>query len=230
MNYSGIKLHLFFLMLFIISACNQEKPKNESIKEQQIGYLGKTELKPNAYSVNPIFRDTFERDSNRVGFLKNNLRLHDSFVVSDRDSVGFNLQKDGPLFESNIENAIIESAGFSLENCFSATIKRPKGRVESFLNGKLLQTNLSDQEIPIAEYIGNTRYRDNFMYDISYLDKEHGLTASFIWSLEVDREGALWVGSRKGMLRYEGNYVQKFSQGTLSGSINDIFQDSKENF
>ncbi len=52
------------------------------------------------------------------------------------------------------------------------------------------------------------------IYDFGTLQ---GLTAKFITSLFKDHNGFLWIGSREGLFRYDGEHLQTFIQGALFG-------------
>ncbi len=54
---------------------------------------------------------------------------------------------------------------------------------------------------------------------------KQGFPAVFITSLLKDKNGLMWIGSREGLFRYDGEHIQKYLSGIVSGSITGMTED-----
>jgi len=70
-------------------------------------------------------------------------------------------------------------------------------------------------------------------YFFHHLDYTNGLLSNDVFSLAQDRKGYLWIGTGKGLQRYDGlrfsNYADTSSAGRTTLSIADIFPDDQHN-
>jgi signal transduction histidine kinase/ligand-binding sensor domain-containing protein len=76
------------------------------------------------------------------------------------------------------------------------------------------------------------RKRKNAVYNIEYLDEEHGMKSSIIESILEDSHGNIWFGSvYGGAIKYNGETVEHFTptEGLSSNWIESIREDSHGN-
>lgn len=70
-------------------------------------------------------------------------------------------------------------------------------------------------------------------YFFHHLDYSNGLLSNDVFSLAQDRKGYLWIGTGKGLQRYDGlrfsNYTDTSSMGRENLSIAEIFPDDQHN-
>lgn len=70
-------------------------------------------------------------------------------------------------------------------------------------------------------------------YFFHHLDYTNGLLSNDVFSLAQDKKGYLWIGTGKGLQRYDGfrfaNYTDTSSAGRDNLSIGDIFPDDQHN-
>lgn len=54
--------------------------------------------------------------------------------------------------------------------------------------------------------------RDNAAFNISYTDKKHGFVSNTPMDFAEDEEHAIWIGSEKGLIRYDGYHYYLYEQ------------------
>ncbi len=81
----------------------------------------------------------------------------------------------------------------------------------------------------LVELQGQTSYT-NLKFE--NLNASQGLSNNFVRSLHQDKQGFLWLGTRNGLNRYDGNTFKTYlaGEGSLSNNqINDLFEDADGN-
>ncbi len=80
--------------------------------------------------------------------------------------------------------------------------------------------------------VSSPQFKENVQSNIRYLDVDHGLTSSYIYSIIEDELGRLWLGTYgNGIMIYDGNSIQSFTtkEGLSAILIRKLFKDSKGN-
>ena len=75
-------------------------------------------------------------------------------------------------------------------------------------------------------------FSDLATYDIQYLDREHGLSSSFVWDILQDRSGHLWFGTgTNGIIRYNGHDFTNYTtrEGLSHNTLRAMMEDSRGN-
>ncbi len=68
-------------------------------------------------------------------------------------------------------------------------------------------------------------YKDNSLFDISYLDKSHGFLSDAITAVVEDKNHIIWIATEDiGLVKFDGNYFYVYDQqsGLPSNSINHL--------
>lgn len=74
-------------------------------------------------------------------------------------------------------------------------------------------------------------YKDNAQFDIQYLNVEQGLPSEDINTVIQDKRGFIWFGTKKGLVRYDGNFIKTYDKhsGLIDESINSVTEDHDGN-
>lgn len=75
------------------------------------------------------------------------------------------------------------------------------------------------------------RRKENARIDLMYLNTESGLPSSYINTLLFSSDGAMWIGTQKGLCRYDGKFLINYtmSNGLPDDFVTQLFEDSKGN-
>lgn len=103
-------------------------------------------------------------------------------------------------------------------------IQLPK---DTIINPKIIQAKqpVPQKSIPL-------RYTENARTNLQYLNEEHNLGSSSVYSITEDRTGNIWFGTfASGLARYNGHSISHFttSEGLLTRSVQYVMEDSKGN-
>ena len=85
---------------------------------------------------------------------------------------------------------------------------------------------------PIQVRAEAPRFKDNARCDLRYMDKEHGMASSFIWSILEDRRGIIWMGTaRGGLSRFDGSHFTSYTpvEGLNDDIVLSLTEDLKGN-
>ncbi|MBI3133959.1 MAG: SpoIIE family protein phosphatase [Bacteroidetes bacterium] len=88
---------------------------------------------------------------------------------------------------------------------------------------------LLQASVPTA--VSPLRRKENARVDIQYLNTESGLPSSYITALLFTRDGIMWLGTQKGLCRFDGKFVTSYTSenGLPDEMISRLFEDSKGN-
>lgn len=84
---------------------------------------------------------------------------------------------------------------------------------------------------PLLE-AGPLRYSENARLNLQYLNEEHNLGSSNVYSIIQDSRGSMWFGTwGAGICRYDGQYISHFTDehGLKTLAVQYVFEDSKGN-
>ncbi len=76
------------------------------------------------------------------------------------------------------------------------------------------------------------RYSENARINLQYLNEEHNLGSSNVYSIIQDSRGCMWFGTwQSGICRYDGQFISHFAdeQGLRTLAVQCVFEDSKGN-
>lgn len=76
------------------------------------------------------------------------------------------------------------------------------------------QIRISGQKLPAPKMIPAPplQTRDNAIYNVTYTDKRHGFASSSAMDFAEDEEHAIWIGSEKGLIRYDGYHYYLYEK------------------
>lgn len=85
---------------------------------------------------------------------------------------------------------------------------------------------------PIQVRAEAPRFKDNASCDLRYMDIEHGMASSYIWSILEDRRGIIWMGTaRGGLSRFDGSHFTNYTpvEGLNDDIVLSLTEDLKGN-
>ena len=64
-------------------------------------------------------------------------------------------------------------------------------------------------------------------FDITHLDSSVGLSGGSVTSIVQDKQGFIWIGTKRGLNRYDGHTFTTFETGLASKDISCLLADNK---
>lgn len=76
------------------------------------------------------------------------------------------------------------------------------------------QIRISGKKLPPPKIIPAPplQTRDNAIYNVTYTDKRHGFASNSAMDFAEDEEHAIWIGSEKGLIRYDGYHYYLYEK------------------
>jgi ligand-binding sensor domain-containing protein len=82
-----------------------------------------------------------------------------------------------------------------------------------------------------SKKMSGLRHKENARIDLQYFNSESGLPSSYTNALLFTKEGIMWIGTSKGLCRFDGNIVTTYTSddGLPDDLITRLFEDAQGN-
>jgi hypothetical protein len=82
-----------------------------------------------------------------------------------------------------------------------------------------------------SKKMSGLRHKENARIDLQYFNSESGLPSSYTNALLFAKNGIMWIGTSKGLCRFDGNIVTTYTSddGLPDNLITRLFEDSEGN-
>ncbi|MEO5942895.1 MAG: two-component regulator propeller domain-containing protein [Ferruginibacter sp.] len=205
---SFFSVTVFISFLLILQSCNNSG--NIPFPENELGYT-QPQTVPLVFSApKKLTWDTISKTGITASVNKFDINALPEFPY---DSSGFKIFA-APPEEVQFDFNKLPSKDFSLD-------KMPSNKLD-------FTTSLLGI-IPTIK-AGNPVLQKNKLLDIYDFGALQGMQGKFITTLFKDHYGHVWIGSREGLFRYDGEHLQTFVEGAIAGPTPvGITEDSKGN-